>query len=385
MDLLPIYISNGTGIFILLMLLYVSRTKILRDTQEDRLYSAMVLGVILGCIMEAFSYSIDGQVFPGSRVLNYLANTYLFSANLLLPLCVLAYVDLGLYGDVKRIWKRYKPQIVIGVVLIAANVVNYFVPITYYISEQNVYERRPFSYVYYVAIVYYLVTAIIVKRRYDRENGARVFFSITLFLAPVLIGAGLQFAFYGLSLAWLASALGLAGMFMMQQNELAYIDVLVDTYNRQYLNHVLAAWTSRKDTFAGAFIDVDSFKRINDTLGHSQGDAALKDVSDILKKSRLDNEWVFRYAGDEFIVLKRCDTPDGLAAYLENMGRNLDAFNSSGRPYQLTLSYGTSYFDAGDLDAFVKEMDDNMYAMKEARHQGATDKKQPPAAPALSE
>ena len=55
MDMRSIYITNGTGIFILLMLLYVSRTKILRDTHEDRIYSAMVFGVMLGCIMEAFS------------------------------------------------------------------------------------------------------------------------------------------------------------------------------------------------------------------------------------------------------------------------------------------------------------------------------------------
>ena len=385
MDLRSIYIANGTGIFILLMLLYVSRTKILRDTQEDRLYSAMVFGVILGCAMEAFSYTIDGQIFPGSRILNYIANTYLYTANLLLPFCVLTFVDLGLYGDTKRIWKLYKPQIIIGVIMIAANIVNYFIPITFYISDQNVYERRPFSYVYYVVIVYYLVTAIILKKRYEKENGTRVFFSIALFLAPVLIGSGLQFAFYGLSLAWLASALGLAGMFMMQQNELAYIDVLVDAYNRQYLNHVLSAWTSRNDTFAGALIDVDNFKLINDTLGHSQGDAALKDVTDILKASRLRDEWVFRYAGDEFIVLKRCDSPDGLTSYLENVDKNLDAYNSSEHPYRLALSYGTSFFDAGDLDAFVKEMDGNMYVMKEAHHREAAKKERPPAIAAPSE
>ena len=368
MDLRSVYIANGVGIFMLLMLLFASRTKILRDTKEDRVYSAMVLGVMLGCFMEAFSYAIDGQVFPGSRILNYIANTYLFTANLLVPFCVLAYVDLGLYGDPKRIWKRYKPQIIIGIVMICLNVVNFFIPITYYITEQNSYERRPLSYAYYFVIMYYLITAIILQKRYERENGTRAFFSITLFLAPAIIGAGLQFAFYGLSLAWLASALGLVGMFMMQQNELAYIDVLADTYNRQYLNHVLSSWISRKDTFAGVLFDIDDFKNINDSFGHSQGDAALKDAADILKASRQDNEWVFRYAGDEFIVLKRTSSPDGLAAYLDNVNKNLDAYNHSDRPYRLALSYGTSHFDAGSVDAFVKEMDDNMYAMKEEHH-----------------
>ena len=307
MDLRSIFIANGTGVFVLLMLLYVSRARILRDTLEDRVYTAMVFGVMLGCFMEAFSYTVDGQVFAGARVLNYIANTYLFCANLLLPFCVLVYVDLGLYGDPKRIWKRYKPQIIIGAIMLAMNIVNFFVPVSYYITDQNVYERRPFGYVYYAVILYYLISALVLTKRYEGENGARAFFKITLFIGPVLIGAGLQFAFYGLSLAWLSSALGLVGMFMMQQNELAYIDVLVDSYNRQYQNHVLSALTSRGESFCGALLDIDGFKRINDTLGHTQGDAVLKDFADILKQSRLEGESVFRYASDEFIVLKRSD------------------------------------------------------------------------------
>ena len=368
MDMRSIYITNGTGIFILLMLLYVSRTKILRDTHEDRIYSAMVFGVMLGCIMEAFSYAIDGQVFTGSRILNYVANTYLYTANLLLPFGVLAYIDLGLYDNPKRIWKHYKPQIIIGAIMISLNVVNYFVPIIYYISDQNVYERRPLSYVYYFVILYYLVTAFLLTKRYERENGKISFFRIALFVVPILVGAGLQFAFYGLSVAWLASALGLVGLFMMQQNELAYVDVLVGTYNRQYLSSVISAWISRKDTFAGAMVDIDSFKRINDTFGHSQGDAALKTLANILKESRIEGEWVFRYAGDEFIVLKRTSSADGLDAYLNNVTANLDEHNRSDQPYQLAISYGTSFFDEGDVDAFIKEMDDGMYEMKRMHH-----------------
>ena len=88
MDMLSIYIANGVGIFILLILLYASQTRIKRWHTEDKIYLAMVLGVMLGCCMEAFSYTIDGNVFTGSRVLNYIANTYLFTANLLLPFCV---------------------------------------------------------------------------------------------------------------------------------------------------------------------------------------------------------------------------------------------------------------------------------------------------------
>ena len=56
LDLRSIYIANGLGIFILLMLRYASRAKILRDHPEDRVYNFMVYGVMIGCFFEAFSY-----------------------------------------------------------------------------------------------------------------------------------------------------------------------------------------------------------------------------------------------------------------------------------------------------------------------------------------
>ena len=87
--------------------------------------------------------NLDGRVFPGSRLLNYAANTYLYSLNVLLPFFVMVYVDLGLFGDPGRIRKRYMPQIVVGILMIALNLLNYSVPVIYYITEQNVYERRP--------------------------------------------------------------------------------------------------------------------------------------------------------------------------------------------------------------------------------------------------
>ena len=372
MDLRSIFVTNGVGIVILLMLYYVSRTKILRRRTEDRLYSFMIFGVMLGSFMEALSYALDGRVFPGSIALNYLANTYLFSFNLLLPFCVLMYIDLGLYGDMSRIGKKYKPQIVIGAVMLAATLVNLFYPLVYYIDENNVYSRRPLGYVYYAVILYYLITAIVVTKRYEKEHGARTFFNINMFLVPILVGAGLQFAFYGLSVAWLASAIGLTGLYMMQQNETAYIDPLLEMYNRRYLDYILSSWISRGYSFTGMMIDIDGFKSINDSFGHSEGDRALMHVADILKKSAAGNEIPFRFAGDEFIVLQRTADRQDLSGYIAKMEQNLEKFNAgrSDDEYRLGMSYGISTFHPGEdsIDAFMKELDDRMYEMKAEHH-----------------
>lgn len=371
MDLQSIYVSNGTGVFILVILLYTSRTKFQRHRTEDLLYTLMVFGVMLGCCMEALSYTIDGQVFAGSRIINYLANTYLFTANMLMALFLLLYVDLGLYGDKNRIWGKYKAHIVIAAIMIALNVVNFFVPIVYWISDQNVYERRPLSYAYLVVILAYFASAYVVSRSFERKYGAKTFFRIELFLAPVLLGTVLQFMFYGLSLAWMASAVGLVGLYMMQQNEMAYIDSLTDVYNRRYLNDIMAGWINQEITFTGAMLDIDRFKEINDAYGHTEGDKVLKDVADVLMRSRADGEWVFRFAGDEFIILKRDDAADALDAYMDRVAENLKAYNNAGNPYALELSYGLSQFSAGDVNSFMKELDDRMYEMKAEHHKGS--------------
>ena len=367
MDLRSIYVANGVGVVLMLILLFVSRTRISGRRVEGGLLIFMVLGIMLGCCLEMLAYTVDGRLFPGARLINYIANTCLFTINLLLPFSLMVYVDLGLYDDPGRIRTHYKVQIIVGCVVLAANLLNLFVPVVYFISPENVYARRPLSYVYFFVILFYCATAFFLTRRYERENGAKTFFNISLFLVPVLLGAALQFLFYGLSLAWIAAAVGLVGLFMMQQNEQAYLDSLTGTYNRQYLNHILSAWISRGRGFAGAMLDLDDFKRINDVFGHTEGDSALTTVADLLKRSRITNEWVFRFAGDEFIILRLTDDPDGLTAYMAEVERRLAAYNV-GRPYQIALSYGVSYFRSGSIDAFMREMDDKMYAMKERHH-----------------
>ena len=155
---------------------------------------------------------------------------------------------------------------------------------------------------------------------------------------------------------------------MMQQNEMAYVDSLADVYNRQYFNRVLNAWAIREGGVTGAMFDIDHFKSINDTFGHSEGDRALQTVTNILKSARCDDEWVFRYAGDEFVVLKRIEDPHGLDAYLDRVHKSLEGFNAAEHPYEISLSYGVSVLDGKNVDAFMGEMDRKMYEMKAQHH-----------------
>ena len=77
---------------------------------------------------------------------------------------------------------------------------------------------------------------------------------------------------------------------------------------------------------------------------------------------------MFRFAGDEFVVLKLSDSPSGLDGFIESVNGYISDFNKEDHPYKLSISYGISFFSEGSIDSFVKEMDERMYEMKEKHH-----------------
>lgn len=88
---------------------------------------------------------------------------------------------------------------------------------------------------------------------------------------------------------------------------LAFKDELTGLFNRRFYNERLVQEFSRakryERTLSLLMMDVDYFKSVNDTFGHSAGDEVLRRVADLLNRAVRDVDMVFRYAGDEFIVL----------------------------------------------------------------------------------
>jgi len=94
------------------------------------------------------------------------------------------------------------------------------------------------------------------------------------------------------------------------------------------------------------FVDIDHFKRLNDTLGHQAGDSALRHVADILRRAVRDNDLVARIGGEEFAIWMP-HTP--IEVGLEVAGRIRATVEStlwrwSGEAYPLTLSCGVASY-----------------------------------------
>ena len=117
--------------------------------------------------------------------------------------------------------------------------------------------------------------------------------------------------------------------------------------------------------FAVGVIDLDGFKKINDSLGHSKGDDVLVAFAEILKKATRSTDIVARMGGDEFIVILKRTDAKGAEEYSARLRR---AFNESGLKEQsgVDFSMGIILFDhlPEDLDDATHAADMLMYKAK---------------------
>jgi diguanylate cyclase (GGDEF)-like protein len=148
---------------------------------------------------------------------------------------------------------------------------------------------------------------------------------------------------------------------------LAMRDPLTGLFNRRALMERLATEfkTLRRtgDTLAFAMIDVDDFKRINDTRGHAGGDEALKTIAEILRTCTRETDVPARFAGDEFsLVMPRTER----AAAEAVMERVVAGLREAG----LSASIGVALTSAGDAETLMKRADDAVYAAKAAGKDG---------------
>jgi len=157
-----------------------------------------------------------------------------------------------------------------------------------------------------------------------------------------------------------------------QLKSLSVADELTKLCNRRgflsLAEHQLKiARRQRKDT-ALFFIDLDNMKQINDSLGHKEGDRALIDTADIIKKASRESDVVARLGGDEFVVLATGVNSKKADIFANRLIRYLNDYNAKGdRPYELSMSIGTA--DCGpvetcSVEGLLEEADRLMYRHK---------------------
>lgn len=159
-----------------------------------------------------------------------------------------------------------------------------------------------------------------------------------------------------------------------QLHEDAIRDVLTGLHNRRFLDEVKfgleAEFARSKEPLAAVMIDIDHFKRFNDTYGHAAGDQVLRTIADFLQSSIRQSDYVFRMGGEEFLVLLPNTSREQAFIRADNWCAKFAAIKIllEEETVCATFSAGIAIYpvDADSIDTLIGLADKALYKAKEA-------------------
>jgi diguanylate cyclase (GGDEF)-like protein len=156
-----------------------------------------------------------------------------------------------------------------------------------------------------------------------------------------------------------------------QARALSQTDPLTGTANSRAFRQVAADELERaqryQHPFTVAYIDLDDFKRINDTLGHSAGDEVLRGIASTMRRNTRRSDLIARLGGDEFAVLfPETGEQDALAALTKLQEQVATSVNGHGLPVTFSIGAVTFLAPPENIDELVKFADTLMYEAKAA-------------------
>ena len=149
-------------------------------------------------------------------------------------------------------------------------------------------------------------------------------------------------------------------------------DSLTGCYNRNMADVTLESsfqsYQKTGDLFTIIFFDIDKFKQVNDRYGHDMGDFVLTNVCSRISQEIRSNDMMFRWGGDEFLLICKGISKENIYGYIDRLRRNIESstFEFKGTKLQLTISIGAAIFYKNDPDFSyaMKRADRSLYKAK---------------------
>ena len=198
------------------------------------------------------------------------------------------------------------------------------------------------------------------------EDLSRIDAIVSFFaIAQMVTGVGSTLALFWIDVRIMQSEL----------SRVAHTDPLTGLPNRrailQRFQEEVARASRHKERFAIALLDLDHFKRVNDTRGHAVGDEMLKAAAAAFTAAKRDEDVLARIGGEEFlVVLASCRTSEGAVQAAERMREALSRveLRAGGEPLRMTASGGVALYpdEGADWDSLFTAADRRLYAAKGA-------------------
>ena len=155
-----------------------------------------------------------------------------------------------------------------------------------------------------------------------------------------------------------------------ETRELAHRDFLSGLYNRRYFfdagSHFYEQARRQKMSLVIGMVDIDFFKRVNDTYGHDAGDSAIKHVANILLNAVRKTDIVARFGVEEFCLLMADPDRDALRAIFDRIRCSIEKSTvvHEGLRFNLTISIGVAEYCGTTMEALINIADSQLYLAK---------------------
>ncbi|WP_457600488.1 diguanylate cyclase [Hydrogenivirga sp.] len=152
----------------------------------------------------------------------------------------------------------------------------------------------------------------------------------------------------------------------------AYVDNLTGIFNRRAFDEfgrdLIERFLSMKRPISILMIDIDDFKKVNDTYGHQTGDKVLAEIGRLIREALRESDLVFRYGGEEFLAILPSTPLEGALRAADNVRKKIEhhSFNVGDDTYNLTVSVGVAQASEKDegVDELIERADKALYIAK---------------------
>jgi diguanylate cyclase (GGDEF)-like protein len=282
-----------------------------------------------------------------------------------------SYTHLLLYRQAPKNNIYYKLFLLPMVVNIIISFISVFWPLYFSVDANNLYTRGN---IYLLSIIlqyfYLMVPIFMVMANRNKMNNYK-FFPMVFFTIPPMIGGLIQAFHYGVLLIWPMLAFSVFVGYIFIQSKLIATDYLTGLMNKgAFENHIenVKMENKKNQVLSVTVFDLDGLKQFNDNFGHLTGDKVLSIFSEVLVKSFGRNDFLARFGGDEFVILKYIHFEDDLLKCLETLENRINQINlDKSLPMEIRYSYGSKiYYSESNqsIKSIIEAADKTMYEYK---------------------
>ncbi len=342
------------------------------------LFRYVVFGDMTILALDIIWMLVEGQTFPGARFLNNIINAIYLGGVVIMGGVWYLYVleNLGYKLTRKLVLSTLFP----GFVFTVINLISMKTGWIFYINEDNCYIRGPFFYIQTIAALFNLFVSMVhlivfYFKPQTKISKANILKLMSFYIVPFL-GTLIALPFSGMPGTWTCAAVSVILIYMDDQDSAILRDSLTGLNNRKTLESTFASYIRQITEVKNLFLfimDLNSFKQINDTYGHTVGDQALVDTAKIITRSMKGMQGiVVRYGGDEFVVMGFLPGNAEAVNYEKQVKQDFENWNKEhDTPYSLSTCIGWSKYQEGqELNDLIAKADEKLYQEKRYRKAG---------------